>query len=140
MMTAPPEILRHIAELCESSSRSTLVTLLNAEGSTPARIGSRAIVDPGGNVTAGTIGGGALEGLAQQRAAEALRTGDCVAYDVDLQSAGPPVPDPICGGRLRVLIDPASARHDVNRPSAITPNGFAQDEVIRAIWAADGER
>ena len=110
-MTAPADILRRIAELCGSSSPFALVTLLNAEGSTPARIGSQAIVDPDGNVAAGTIGGGALEGLAQQRAAEALRTGDCIAYDVDLQGVGPPVPDPICGGRLRVLIDPAPARH-----------------------------
>jgi hypothetical protein len=27
--------------------------------------------------------------------------------------------------------------YDVNQPSAATPNGFGQEETIRAIWAAD---
>jgi len=29
--------------------------------------------------------------------------------------------------------------YDVNRPSAATPNGFGQEETIRAIWAADND-
>ena len=109
-MNPPTDILRRIAELCEQRSPFALVTLLDAQGSTPARIGSRAIIDQDGNVVAGTIGGGALEGAAQQRAAQALRTGEASLFEVDLQGAGPPVPDPICGGRVRVLIDPAPAR------------------------------
>ena len=27
--------------------------------------------------------------------------------------------------------------YDVNQPGAATPNGFGQEQTIRAIWAAD---
>ena len=29
--------------------------------------------------------------------------------------------------------------YDVNRPSAATPNGFGQEDAIRAIWASDNK-
>ena len=142
-MTAPADILRRIAELCGGSRPFALVTLLDTEGSTPARTGSQAIVDPDGIVSAGSIGGGALEGLAQQRAAEALRTGDCVVYDVDLQGVGPPVPEPICGGRLRVLIDPAPARHPLRsrhavglRSNEVHPLAADARDTARSGWTA----
>ena len=82
-LTSPTDTLRRIVELGEGGDPFALVTLLDAEGSTPAKIGARAIVDRDGNVVAGTIGGGALEGGAQQRAAQALRTGDAVTFEAD---------------------------------------------------------
>jgi hypothetical protein len=40
---------------------------------------------------------------------------------------------------MRIISGAADGKrwYDVNRPSAATPNGFAQEETIRAIWAAD---
>jgi xanthine dehydrogenase accessory factor len=106
----PFDPLRLIATRTEQAGPFAVVTLLDTEGSTPAKIGSKAIVDSLGRIT-GTIGGGALEGFAQRTAVGALRSGDPAVFDFSLQGVGPPVPDPICGGKLRVLIDPAATRH-----------------------------
>jgi xanthine dehydrogenase accessory factor len=87
-----------------------LVTLLDARGSTPAGIGARAIVDAKGDIR-GTIGGGALEAFTQQTAIRAIQDSRPALFDFDLKGVGPPVADPICGGQLRVLVDPRPAQH-----------------------------
>src|SRR2546425_12529536 len=40
---------------------------------------------------------------------------------------------------MRVISGAADGKrwYDVNQPSAATPNGFGQEQTIRAIWAAD---
>ena len=40
---------------------------------------------------------------------------------------------------MRIISGAADGKrwYDVNQPSAATPNGFGQEETIRAIWAAD---
>ena len=42
---------------------------------------------------------------------------------------------------MRIISGAADGKrwYDVHRPSAATPNGFAQEETIRSIWAADTE-
>jgi hypothetical protein len=42
---------------------------------------------------------------------------------------------------MRVISGAANGKrwYDVNRPSAATPNGFGQEDTIRAIWASDNE-
>ena len=70
-MGGPPDILETVEALCARNRAFALVTLLEAEGSTPAKLGARAVVD-GDGVIEGTIGGGALEGFAQQSAMEAI--------------------------------------------------------------------
>ena len=47
-----------------------------------------------------------VEAEAIQRARESLSTGCAVMFRYDLQGAGPRDPKPICGGSMRLLVDP----------------------------------
>ncbi len=59
----------------------------------------------------GTIGGGEVEARAARTALEAIRAAQPVLFDFDLQGEGPGGVRPICGGTMRVLVDPAVADH-----------------------------
>src|SRR4051812_49981295 len=84
-----PTIERFIAE----QGAAALVTLAQAQGSSPREVGARMVVAPTGAFT-GTIGGGALEwgALAEAQALLARRDGPAGA---------PPPPPPRPGPRAR---------------------------------------
>jgi xanthine dehydrogenase accessory factor len=86
------------------------VTVLKDSGSTPRKAGTRAIVDASGEMW-GTIGGGLLEAEARARALEAIRTGSPVVFDFRFSGCSARGDDPVCGGTMRVLIDPRPDRH-----------------------------
>lgn len=87
-----------------------LAVVLKAEGSTPGRAGAKAIFD-GQGLLAGTIGGGWVEADVQRRARETIAPGRPVVVDYDLDAAAAGEGGPICGGSMRVLIDPTAAGH-----------------------------
>ena len=102
------EIHREIVELIDSGRPFALALILKAEGSTPREAGVKAIIDDTGKIQ-GTIGGGDVEAEAQRRAVEACESGRPVVFDINLHEsvdAGP-----ICGGSMRILIDPTAAKH-----------------------------
>jgi xanthine dehydrogenase accessory factor len=66
-------------------------------------------VDASGAIR-GTVGGGAVEAEAQRQAAAAIRHSQPVVFDFPLQGASLADGRPICGGVMRLLVDPA-ARH-----------------------------
>lgn len=84
--------------------------VLDAEGSTPRGQGTWAVIDAAGTID-GTIGGGAIEAEAQRRAVEACRAGRPVIFEVALHGSDARDAAPICGGGVRVLLDPTAARH-----------------------------
>ncbi len=86
------------------------MTVLKDSGSTPRKAGTKAIIDSGGDIW-GTIGGGLLEVHAQRLAVEAIRTQQPVVFDFEFIGAEAAGPDPVCGGKVRVLVDPTVARH-----------------------------
>lgn len=96
--------------MIDSGRRFALSLILEAEGSTPRDAGVKAIIDEDGRIS-GTLGGGLVEAEAQRRAVEACQSNRPVVYDVNLQ--GVPAGDgaAVCGGRMRILIDPTAARH-----------------------------
>lgn len=75
------------------------------QGSTPLPAGARALIEPDGRIH-GTVGGGAVEAATIRCAREALKTGLPAVLDFDLHGPGPGEPSPICGGRMRLLVDP----------------------------------
>lgn len=100
-------IHREIVEFIDTGRRFALALILKAEGSTPRDAGVKAIIDDTGKIF-GTIGGGDVEAEAQRRAVEACKSGRPVVFDINLHEsvdAGP-----ICGGSMRVLIDPTVAK------------------------------
>ncbi len=87
-----------------------VATVLKALGSTPCKAGAKAIIDSGGAIL-GTIGGGAVEARAQQLAVEAIKIARPLVFDFNLEGNAVKGSDPICGGMMRVLVDPTAARH-----------------------------
>lgn len=103
--------------IAEGRSFATVV-VLDARGSTPRKRGVRALVDASGRI-AGTVGGGAVEAEAQRRAAAACRTGSPEILEVPLQGLDASEEEPLCGGVVRLLIDPnVGAWEDVYRAAA----------------------
>ncbi len=99
------EIFQTIIEFSERERSFTLAQVLKTEGSTPVKVGSKAIIDSSGNIF-GTIGGGLVEAETQRRAIEACNSKRPILYDFYLEGENTQDHDPICGGRMRILVDP----------------------------------
>ena len=112
-MSVWPTIARFIAE----HGAAALVTLAQAQGSSPREVGARMVVAPSGAFT-GTIGGGALEwgALAEAQALLARREGPSVAK---LDRALGPDLGQCCGGRVLLTFERfGSADRDAIAPLA----------------------
>ena len=94
-------VLSAMLDALARGERVVLCSILASSGSSPRGAGARIAVFADGH-TLGTIGGGAVEYLAAQRAAECLRTNtpELKSYDLrpdEVESVGM-----ICGGRVTV--------------------------------------
>ncbi len=104
------DIHRIVVELAERGRDCALAVVLETDGSTSCKAGSKAIIDAEG-VIQGTIGGGMVEARTQRLAVETIKTGRPVVLDFSLASPAVGDADPICGGVMRILIDPTTPRH-----------------------------
>jgi len=112
-----PTIGRFIA----AQGAAALVTLAQAEGSSPREVGARMVVAPDGTFT-GTIGGGALEwGALAEAQALLAREGPMVA---ELERALGPDLGQCCGGRVLLTIE----KFNTNDRAAIEALALAQAE------------
>jgi len=111
MCNAPPplEIHQKVVELIDVGRRFALATILRAEGSTPQKVGVKAIIEADGKIW-GTLGGGLVEAEAQRRAVEVSQSRLPAVFDFDLADAYSRDAGPICGGTMRILIDPTAAK------------------------------
>ena len=105
----PAEICQQIVKLIDKGEIFTVALVLKAEGSTPRKAGVRAIIEQSGKIY-GTLGGGLVEAEAQRRAVEACRSNQPVVFEMDLYGADRAADDPICGGSMRIVIDPTAAK------------------------------
>jgi xanthine dehydrogenase accessory factor len=129
-MSIWPTIERFIAE----HGTAALVTLAQAQGSSPREAGARMVVAPDGAFT-GTIGGGALEwgALAEAQALLARRDGPAVAR---LDRALGPDLGQCCGGRVLLTIE----RFGAADREAIAPLAQAEREgVLTTIGTVSGD-
>ena len=106
------EVFLKAKELIDSSESFAIALVLNCEGSTPRKEGARAIITHTGKIY-GTIGGGAVESETQSRAVESCKSKKPVIFYFELQGLDRDQDIPICGGRMRILIDPISIKHKV---------------------------
>jgi len=86
-----------------------LAVLVEASGSTPQVVGATALFSASG-LEAGTVGGGLLEARVEAAAREALADGRARLITVNLDADPADLEGAICGGRARVLVDPAAGR------------------------------
>lgn len=104
------EIHEQIVEFIDSGRSFAVALVLNAgDGSTPQKTGVRAIIDLTGKIR-GTIGGGFVEAQTQQRAIEACKSKRPVVFDFHLDNTYSRDAGAICGGAMRILIDPTIAK------------------------------
>jgi xanthine dehydrogenase accessory factor len=131
-MTPPPEparLLPVILTFLDAGRPFAVATVIEASGSTPVPAGAKAVIEADGTIH-GTVGGGAVEAQAQHHARQALGEGTPRRFTFDLAGAGPDAPDPICGGRMRLLVDPTAPRFGADYRSAA--EALARRE--RGVW------
>ena len=105
----PIDIHEKVVEFIDSDRSFAVALVLKAEGSTPREAGVKAIIESTGKIW-GTIGGGVVEAEAQRLAVEACRSKHPVVFDLELQGVDSTEDVPICGGMMRILVDPTAAK------------------------------
>ncbi len=105
----PTDICQKVVEFIDSGEVFAVALVLKAEGSTPRKAGVRAIIEQTGKIH-GTLGGGIVEAEAQRQAVEACQSKQPLVFDMDLYGANRAADIPICGGSMRILVDPTAAK------------------------------
>lgn len=91
--------------LITTNQSVALVTIVQSKGSVPREAGSKMLVYPNGTIE-GTIGGGKLESLVIEKALESLKSGQTCLEDYDLHEMSDKSFGAICGGSLKIFIEP----------------------------------
>ncbi|MGA2256997.1 MAG: XdhC family protein [Thermoguttaceae bacterium] len=99
-----------IVELIDGGAPLAAALVVSAQGSTPQRAGARAIVEQSGRLW-GTVGGGTAEAAVLRIAAEVCQSQRPRLLDFEMTNLDAADEGAICGGRMRVLVDPTVARH-----------------------------
>jgi xanthine dehydrogenase accessory factor len=103
------DVLTVTAELIAAGEPFALCIVVEARGSTSARLGAKAVFNAEGAVMCGWVGGGCAESTIAHAAVESLETEIPQIVDVDLDDevlgAGMP-----CGGSMRIYVDPIIPR------------------------------
>lgn len=109
VLVSETDVLGFAAGLMAERRPFALAIVIEAQGSTSARAGAKALFDAEGTVLTGWVGGGCAESSIAYAAVECLETNASQIVDVDLDDevlgAGMP-----CGGRMRVYVEPVLPR------------------------------
>jgi xanthine dehydrogenase accessory factor len=104
--------LKSISQWYEAGISCALVTIIDSEGSTPRKVGSKMAVNMGGTI-AGSVGGGAVELACIDLAKRAIADGTCITRSFISKGEGEEwIPSEgnfalgVCGGSLTVFIEP----------------------------------
>lgn len=103
------DINRTIVEFIDNGRSFAVALILKVDGSAPRKAGVKAVIDEKGKIW-GTLGGGQVEAEAQRRAVEACKSRKVVVFDFNLYGADRADNVPICGGIMRILLDPTAAK------------------------------
>src|SRR6267154_3030808 len=98
-------VFHAIAEAARRGEPVALGIITGVKGSSPQKIGAKALFYSDGRIK-GTLGGGCLEAEIQQRAIQALRTGEASTFDLLLDHDFGWDDGLICGGKVFGLILP----------------------------------
>src|SRR3954467_10826616 len=99
------DIYLKIPEFLREGRKFALAVVMKDSGSTPRKAGTKAIIDEEGSIW-GTIGGGLLESDARKLAMDAIESGIPKVFDFRFSGTCAAEDDPVCGGNMRILIDP----------------------------------
>jgi xanthine/CO dehydrogenase XdhC/CoxF family maturation factor len=102
-------VLRILSEREPDRDLRVLATIVDTRGSTPRKEGARMVVGPGGEVLAGTVGGGCGEGEVLEAAREVLDGGPARMVRVDLTEDLITLSPAVCGGTMDVWVEPVES-------------------------------
>ena len=98
-------VFQALAEAARSGEPVALGIITGAKGSSPQKVGAKALFYADGRIK-GTLGGGCLEAEIQQRAVQSLRTGQAATFDLLLDHDFGWDDGLMCGGKVCGLILP----------------------------------
>ena len=104
------QLFRTAIELCEANRRFAFASVIRSFGSTPQKAGANAIFAADGQQW-GTLGGGCLEAECRRRALESLDDETGQVFDLKLDDITGWDDGLICGGKVRVLVDPSPEKN-----------------------------
>ncbi len=99
------EVYRALLAVLDSGGSAAICTVVESAGSSPQKLGSKLLVRGDGS-TVGTIGGGAVEQAAIDKAKEVLASGRALLFKAHLARDLAMC----CGGRMEVFIEPVGDR------------------------------
>ena len=102
------QFYEQLAAMAEEKRPFVLAVISGTKGSSPQRVGAKALFFPDGKII-GTLGGGCLEAEVHARARKALQTGEPSTFDMLLDHDFGWDDGLICGGRVLGLILPRAA-------------------------------
>jgi len=100
-----PDFYTKAAELASQGKSFAIATVVRVEGSSSARRGSKALIDPQGKMLAGWVGGGCAESAVRSEALMCLETERPRLITVDMSDEQLGVGMP-CGGTMEIFIEP----------------------------------
>jgi xanthine dehydrogenase accessory factor len=98
-------IFQTLANAARAGDRVTLGIITGVKGSSPQKLGAKAVFQPDGRIH-GTLGGGCLEAEIQHRAIEALRSGTPATFELLLDHDFGWDDGLVCGGKVTGVILP----------------------------------
>ena len=102
------QIYETLLRLAREGQAAVLVTVAEVQGAGPAVFGGKRVV-PGRGEPLGTVGGGALERMAVDRAREILASGSGGLQTFDVGGGEGTATGMVCGGRVTLLFEPVRA-------------------------------
>lgn len=127
---------QQIVELIDQGRRFALATVVHATGSCPQKAGAKAAFTADGAVV-GTLGGGCLEAESRRRALDALDAGAPLLFQLNLDDDYGWDDGLICGGRVRVFVDPWPERCREAFARAAAAEAGGERGLLRTALAPD---
>lgn len=106
------DVLQQLHETIQSRQPVAYTALVETRGSTPQKAGARMLVYPDGS-QAGTLGGGCVEAEVKRRALRLLDEGETELLTFQLDDNYGWDDGLICGGRMKMLVDPVRPDDDL---------------------------
>ncbi len=101
------DLLAVLCSYLQQGRPLALATVVRQQGSAPREAGARLLANERGLVH-GTVGGGLMEAMTLEACAQALADGKSRTLSLDLSGEMAENADMICGGDMRVLVEPLS--------------------------------
>ena len=98
-------ILIKLAQAISSKESAALITVVEAKGASPAKVGAQLVLFQNGT-TAGTVGGGKLESSILEDARKDLTERMCGLHHYQLAEEGQDAIGTLCGGEVKAFIQP----------------------------------